>query len=60
MQNEIGMQALLDGINYSFFISMLIAIIPLVLSFFVKRARAPHSEVPKGVSVEKKNEVATH
>ena len=60
MQQEIGMQALLDGINYSFFISMLIAIIPLVLSFFVKRARAPHSKVPKSVSADKQSEIVAH
>lgn len=58
MQQEIGMQALLEGINYSFYISMLIAIIPLVLSFFVKRARAPHIEVPKSVSADKESEIA--
>lgn len=60
MQHEIGMQALLDGINYSFYISMLIAIIPLVLSFFVRRAKAPQSEVPKDVLAEEKGEISAH
>ena len=56
----LGKQALLDGINYSFFISMLIAIIPLILSFFVVRAKAPKSEVPKDVKAEETGKAVSH
>ena len=38
MQTQIEMEALLDGINYSFWVSMIITIIPLVLAFFIKRS----------------------
>ena len=40
MQRQIEMEALLGGINYSFWISMIIVIIPLVLAFFIKRSTA--------------------
>ncbi|MGM9929087.1 MAG: DHA2 family efflux MFS transporter permease subunit [Bacillus sp. (in: firmicutes)] len=44
MQQQIGMQALLDGINHTFFVAMIIGLIPLVLAFFVKRSKAPSLE----------------
>jgi len=37
-QYQITMIAMLDGINFSFFISTLIAAVALILSFFIKRA----------------------
>ncbi|TKC14887.1 DHA2 family efflux MFS transporter permease subunit [Robertmurraya kyonggiensis] len=38
MQTEILNQAMLNGINYSFLISAFIALLALVLAFFIKRA----------------------
>ncbi|WP_409291871.1 DHA2 family efflux MFS transporter permease subunit [Peribacillus sp. SCS-37] len=39
MKQEIGMKALLEGINYAFFISIFIAALALFLAFFIKRAK---------------------
>lgn len=50
---QIGMEATLQGINFSFFISTFIAAIALILAFFIKRA-AP-AEDP--IEVSKKEEV---
>jgi ABC-type multidrug transport system permease subunit len=38
MQAQIGMQAMLDGINFSFFVSTFIAAVALILALFIKRA----------------------
>jgi EmrB/QacA subfamily drug resistance transporter len=38
MKQQVMMKAMLDGINFSFFIASLIAIVALVLAFFIKRA----------------------
>jgi EmrB/QacA subfamily drug resistance transporter len=38
MEQQIAMQAMLDGINYSFLVSSFIAVIALILAFFIKRA----------------------
>nr|WP_144928210.1 DHA2 family efflux MFS transporter permease subunit [Paenibacillus bovis] len=51
-------QALLDGITYSFLISTYIAVIALVLAFFIRRVKPPMSEMPKKVAVPTK-QVAT-
>lgn len=40
-QLQFAQQALLDGINLAFLIATLFAVIALVLSFFLKRAKAP-------------------
>ncbi|MBD8070902.1 DHA2 family efflux MFS transporter permease subunit [Bacillus sp. PS06] len=39
LTNQIGMQAMLKGINDAFFVASLIAAVALVLSFFIKRAK---------------------
>lgn len=37
MQHEIGLKAMLDGINYSFLIATVIAVAALILTLFIKR-----------------------
>jgi EmrB/QacA subfamily drug resistance transporter len=39
MQQQIMMQATLDGINFAFFVSVFIAALALILAFFIKRAK---------------------
>ncbi|UFT99237.1 DHA2 family efflux MFS transporter permease subunit [Radiobacillus kanasensis] len=39
MQQEITNQAMLNGINFSFFVSMFIAAVALALAFFIKRPK---------------------
>ena len=46
MQQQIMNQAMLDGINFSFFVSTLIAVLALILAFFIKRV-TPEHEVKK-------------
>lgn len=49
-QEQVTQQAQLEGINYAFFISTVIAAVALVLSFFMKRVMPPHFEdqpIPK-------------
>ncbi|MFB3163403.1 DHA2 family efflux MFS transporter permease subunit [Neobacillus sp. 179-J 1A1 HS] len=40
MQQQIAMEAMLEGINYTFFISAIIIGAALVLAFFIKRAKS--------------------
>lgn len=55
LQQQIGMQAMLGGINDSFFVSAILSVVALILSFFVKRAKPAedslgdllHSKKPK-------------
>jgi EmrB/QacA subfamily drug resistance transporter len=44
VQEQIAMKAMLEGINYTFFLSAFIAGLALLLSFFIKRAK--QAEVP--------------
>lgn len=44
LQEQLEAQAMLDGISFSFFISTIVAIIALVLSFFMKRVALPTNE----------------
>ncbi len=44
LQLEIEKQAMLEGINFAFFVATLIAAVGLVLAFFVKRVKPPTSE----------------
>lgn len=37
MKAQVGQQALIDGINFSFFVAMGITIVALILALFVKR-----------------------
>lgn len=44
LQEQLGAQAMLDGIQFSFFISTIVALVALVLTFFVKRVTQPTRE----------------
>ncbi|MDQ0273258.1 DHA2 family efflux MFS transporter permease subunit [Cytobacillus purgationiresistens] len=52
---QIGLQSTLEGINFSFFISTFIAVVSLILAFFIKRAKQAEDplEVNKQVSQSK-------
>ena len=54
LKEQIETQAMLDGINYSFFISTIVAVIALFLTFFIKRVVPPKSDM--GWSPLKTNE----
>jgi len=45
MKMELTNQAMLNGINFAFFVSTIIAIVALILAFFLKRVTPPHDEV---------------
>lgn len=47
LQAKLGIEAMLDAINYSFYISTWIAAVALVLAFFVKRVTPPTSLAKK-------------
>lgn len=53
-KEQIEVQAMLDGINFSFFISTIVAIIALVLTFFVKRVTPPKNDMSLDKSRESK------
>ncbi|TQS75287.1 DHA2 family efflux MFS transporter permease subunit [Ornithinibacillus gellani] len=44
-QQEIGNQAMLNGINFAFLVATLIALVALILSFFIKRVTPPKMDV---------------
>lgn len=44
MKIQLGHQAMLEGINYAFFISTIIAAVALVLALFIKRVKPPEFE----------------
>lgn len=54
LKEQIETQAMLDGINFSFFISTIVAIIALVLTFFVKRVTPPKNDRSLDKSQESK------
>jgi len=54
LQQEIEKQAMLEGISFAFFIATLIAIVGLVLAFFIKRVEPPVSEFNMGNLEEEK------
>ncbi|WP_246880592.1 DHA2 family efflux MFS transporter permease subunit [Sporosarcina sp. 6E9] len=45
LKDQLETQAMLDGINYAFFISTIVAVGALVLTFFIKRVAPPKNEV---------------
>ena len=55
MQAQIGMQAMLDGINFSFFVSTFIAAVALILTLFIKRAW-PAEEKPAEKTIKPLNQ----
>ncbi|AOV08935.1 DHA2 family efflux MFS transporter permease subunit [Sporosarcina ureilytica] len=52
-EQQIGTQAMLEGINYAFLISTIVAVLALILTFFIKRVEPPKSDV--GVDKVKTN-----
>ncbi len=58
LKQQIMNEAMLHGINYTFFISTLIAVIALILAFFIKRVKPnqenmmPHEDAEKQVEVK--------
>jgi MFS family permease len=53
MQQQIATQAMLEGINFAFFIAAFIAAVALILSFFIKRAKQAEDLDEKKTSYEK-------
>jgi len=60
MQTRIEMEALLDGINYSFWVSMIIAIIPLILAFFIKRSTSTLAKSKANQQDGKEDKLTAH
>ncbi|NYF23362.1 DHA2 family efflux MFS transporter permease subunit [Sporosarcina sp. JAI121] len=54
LKEQLEAQAMLDGINFSFFISTIVAIVALVLSFFMKRVMQPTNQKSSTESGESK------
>lgn len=54
LQQEIEKQAMLEGISFAFFVATLIAIVGLVLAFFIKRVEPPVSEFNESNPQEEK------
>ncbi len=52
MQEELGKQAMLDGINFSFFVATIIAIVALIMTFFVKRVMPPKFKTENNATEE--------
>ncbi|MGO4889808.1 MDR family MFS transporter [Anaerobacillus sp. MEB173] len=53
LQQQIAIQAMLDGINFAFFVSSFIAVVALILAFFIKRAKQaeePITETPSEIT----------
>jgi EmrB/QacA subfamily drug resistance transporter len=46
MKQQITMQATLDGINFSFYVTVFISALALVLAFFIKRVTKAEEEIP--------------
>ncbi|PAD69089.1 MFS transporter [Bacillus sp. 7586-K] len=53
MQQQIGFQAMIDGINFAFFISAFIAAVALILAFFIKRSKQAEDPMGKQPSEKK-------
>ncbi len=54
MQQQIMMQATLDGINYSFLVATFLSVVALILAFFIKRATPMEEIQPSKKRVVKK------
>jgi len=59
MQQHIMHQAMLDGITHAFLISTFIALLALILAFFIKRVKPPVQSMPDTKAVIKAKGVAT-
>ena len=53
MQQQIMMQATLDGINYAFLVATLLSVVALILAFFIKRATPMEETQSKEKDVNK-------
>ncbi|HWO97263.1 MAG TPA: DHA2 family efflux MFS transporter permease subunit [Bacillus sp. (in: firmicutes)] len=53
MKQQIAMQAMLEGINFAFFVTVFIAGLALILAFFIKRAKQAE-DIIEGKPSEKK------
>ncbi|CAM4107302.1 DHA2 family efflux MFS transporter permease subunit [Lederbergia lenta] len=51
LKAELASKAMLDGINHAFFVSTIVAVVALLLTFFIKRVTPPKYEAP--ISEEK-------
>lgn len=40
-EEQLGLQAMLEGINFAFFVSTVVALVALILTFFIKRVEPP-------------------
>lgn len=57
LKQQIMNEAMLHGINYTFFISTLIAVIALILAFFIKRVKPNQENMMPNEDAEKQVEV---
>lgn len=55
MKQELATKAMLDGINHAFFIATIVAILALILSFFMKRVTPPQYNEPLKETVAEGN-----
>ncbi|MFJ8265369.1 DHA2 family efflux MFS transporter permease subunit [Peribacillus asahii] len=53
MKQQIAMQAMLEGINFAFFVTVFIAAVALVLTFFIKRAKQAEDPIAEKTSEKK-------
>ncbi|MFJ8258352.1 DHA2 family efflux MFS transporter permease subunit [Peribacillus asahii] len=53
MKQQIAMQAMLEGINFAFFVTVFIAAVALVLAFFIKRAKQAEDPIAEKTSEKK-------
>jgi EmrB/QacA subfamily drug resistance transporter len=57
IKEQITMKAMLEGINFSFYVTVFVALVALVLSFFIKRAtpaEEPSAEIKTTTNITKK------
>ncbi|WP_107949549.1 DHA2 family efflux MFS transporter permease subunit [Lysinibacillus parviboronicapiens] len=59
LQQQIMNEAMLHGINFTFFISTLIAVIALILAFFIKRVKPNHEDKTDEEAVVKPLDIDT-
>ena len=53
MKQQIGMQAMLEGINDAFLVATCITVVALILAFFIKRATPAPDQVKRKPTIEK-------
>jgi EmrB/QacA subfamily drug resistance transporter len=55
MKQQIAMKAMLEGINDAFFVTVFIALVALIMAFFIKRAKQEEDTIGRKPSEEKSN-----